>query len=67
MEVRSGAGIVPARVENAGGGTGAEAAPHLMSSSLAKMMMARALGVSRSLLMTLSNSPDLGSRGILMD
>lgn len=39
----------------------------LMSSSLAKMMMPRALGVSMSLLITLLNSPGFGSLGILMD
>ncbi len=40
---------------------------YLMSSSWAKMMTPRALGVSISLLMILSNSPGLGSRGIFMD
>lgn len=40
---------------------------HLMSSSLAKMMMPRALGVSMSRLITLLNSPGFGSLGILMD
>ena len=38
-----------------------------MSSSLAKMMMPRAFGVSMSLLITLLNSPGFGSLGILMD
>lgn len=42
-------------------------ATHLMSSSLAKMMTPRALEVSISLLMILSNSPGFGSLGILMD
>lgn len=40
---------------------------HLMSSSLAKMMMPRAFGVSMSRLITLLNSPGFGSLGILMD
>lgn len=40
---------------------------YLMSSSWAKMMTPRALGVSISLLMILSNSPGLGSRGIFID
>ena len=43
------------------------ACPHLMSSSLAKMMTALAFDVSRSRRMILSNSPGLGSRGILTD
>lgn len=38
-----------------------------MSSSLAKMMTPRALEVSISRLMILSNSPGLGSLGIFMD
>lgn len=42
-------------------------ATHLMSSSLAKMMTPRALEVSISLLMILSNSPGFGSLGIFMD
>lgn len=41
--------------------------PYLMSSSLAKMMMALALDVSSRRLMILSNSPVLGSRGIFTD
>lgn len=40
---------------------------HLMSSSFAKMIIARALGVSSKRLMILSNSPGLGSRGIFSD
>lgn len=40
---------------------------HLMSSSLAKIMTTRALGFSLSLRIILSNSPDLGSRGIFTD
>lgn len=43
------------------------APPHLMSSSLAKMMTALAWEVSRRRRMILSNSPGLGSRGILTD
>lgn len=38
-----------------------------MSSSLAKIMTTRALGFSLSLRIILSNSPDLGSRGIFTD
>lgn len=41
--------------------------PHLMSSSLAKMMTALAFEVSRRRRMILSNSPALGSRGIFTD
>lgn len=41
--------------------------PHLMSSSLAKMMTALALEVSRRRRMILSNSPAFGSRGIFTD
>lgn len=41
--------------------------PYLISSSLAKSMTTLALGFSRSRRMTLSNSPCLGSRGILTD
>lgn len=40
---------------------------YLISSSLAKMMTARAWDVSRRRRMILSNSPALGSRGILTD
>lgn len=42
-------------------------ATHLMSSSLAKMMTPRALEVSISRLMILSNSPGFGSLGIFID
>ena len=41
--------------------------PHLMSSSLAKMMTPLALEVSRRRRTILSNSPGLGSRGIFTD
>lgn len=43
------------------------ALPHLMSSSLAKMMTPLAFEVSRRRRMILSNSPALGSRGIFTD
>lgn len=42
-------------------------ASYLISSSLAKIMTTLAFGFSRSRRMTLSNSPCLGSRGILTD
>lgn len=38
-----------------------------MSSSFANMITARAFGVSNKRLMIFSNSPGLGSRGILSD
>lgn len=40
---------------------------HLMSSSLANIITARALGVSSRRLIIFSNSPGLGSRGIFCD
>ena len=62
-----GRGGRPSRRASNKHGDGMRPLSYLMSSSLAKMMMPRALGVSISLLITLLNSPGFGSLGILMD